>query len=196
MLQNSLFSGMNVHNMNVNFNFKGMPDLPLPMNQQITNQQPINNALLPQVSQNPILLEDKTQTDYDHVLFAFENTYIDKGYTFHYIEPVNSFDDSLYDQQFIITDKEELYLPNTVAEIFYRYNENPPILTILDYKDVEGIMLDQIFHRTVLLTKKYNFDSFFLVLETSGAMLPGEPFHTKFDKSKGLFKKEIYSIKI
>ena len=72
----------------------------------------------------------------------------------------------------------------------------PPIVTILDIQENEGYIFDDIMIHVEYYCKLNNINNFFLVLEESGEMVEGEPFTVKFRDDKGLFKKEIYNIKI
>lgn len=192
-----LFSGMNVSNMNVNFNFGG-------------NQQPIQNPfnnnnygnLIGQPS-NGLLLENKNNNP---IKFNFDKTYIDSSYTFVIGDdfdtskkPAKEFD--TFHDYYLVTEYAGQHgykhKPNLFAEIVNRKDKNPPIVTLLDYEEIENKgLIDLVLFNAKLLAKYYKHEKFFIVFETSGVAEDGEPFFVTFSKTKALFKKEIYSIKI
>lgn len=196
---NSLFNGLNVSNMNVNVNFNH-PGFSNMMNKP----QNMNNLAIPgHNSVNTPLLENRYNSS---ILYKFDQIYINTSYElminidFKCNKPKKEFE-SLNDRytvtQFI---GEKGYKPisedkEIIGEVVNRKEKYPPIVIILDQESIEERkILDQIIYNGFLIGKYYNHNSFFLVLETSGSKENGEPFTTTFNKEKGLFKKEIFSI--
>jgi len=194
---NSLFGGGNTHiaNMNVHFNMNGVSP-------SLQGNMPVNGQQIPYNKGNQFLLGNNSK----NMLYTFDKIYIDSEYKLQ-IDPSYDTDkrpkgefDKLNDR-YTVTEFQGQngykHIPNIVGEIINRKEKNPPIVILLDWEDVEDkAIIDQILFNTFLLAKKYKHDIFFMVLETSGSVEPGEPYLTSFSKLKGLFKKEVYLIHI
>lgn len=193
-----LFSGMNVNSMSVNVNFNN----PYP-SQHTKNGMYNGNSFLPNMGNSNQLCIEQPKYVENEMLYKFKNISIDCDYKLSISE---KYDISNKPEEecetlnnfYIVSDYagEHGYVENIIGEITNRRKDNPPILTILDYEGVENKeIIDQMIFHTVLLGKHYKFDKFFMVLETSGTLEDGEPFTVTFSKEKGLFKKEVYSIR-
>lgn len=190
----NLFNGSQIHSMSVNFNING-------------NNLPHHLKTFGVSNQNNNMMIEGPKTSY---LYTFKNVFIDNNYTLVIsddydkdVRPKGEFD-TLNNYYFVSTfPGQNAYIkyseesPFTIAEIINRKDSLPPILTIVDHESFENKeIIDQILFNTLLLTRIYKHKNFFIVFETSGTKEVGEPFTTSFDKTKGLFKKEIYSINI
>lgn len=193
----NLFNGSNIHNMSVNFNITGGN------NGNGSSLFPLSRSNYGIPAQNNLLLSGPN----NNILYSFKNIVINSDYNIiisdeydKNMRPKGEFD-TLNDYYFVSeysgqnSYKRDKDQPNIIGEIINRKDKFPSIVTLLDYESVENKeIIDQILFNSILLSKVYKHKNFFLIFETSGSKEFGEPCTVTFDKNKGLFKKEIYSI--
>lgn len=204
----NLFSGMNIHEMNVNFNFGNNMDMfnPNTRKEHVPMLGNPSNPVLPGTTPMQIPYQSENVEVQDIPLMTFGKILINNKYELQFS---NDFDfktkpikeESPMNKNYFIThmgdDPDYFQYSDLVGEITNRKNDYPPILKLLDHDRFEDKeKLDQMIYHTSLLSTFYEFNSFFLIIEESGDMLEGDPEPTTFDCNKSLFRKTIYSISI
>lgn len=202
----SLFGGMNVHSMSVNFNM-GQGGLPIDagVNGMHINH---NNMMLPNnqpVVDNLRLIGNESSVEtVEAITYMFDDVYIDGSYNIHFRsrfdmkknKPKGEFK-ALNDSYCVSVELEDIgeWYEGKFGEVITRDGKYPPILYLLDYlKEEDLAKVDQMIYHTMLLAKHYNHNSFFIVFEESGIKEIGEPHMTVLNPMTALCSMVVRSI--
>jgi len=204
----SLF-GPNLGHQNVNFNFsQGGAGMPFGFANQANQQLPPSDSqMLLEGCVVDFLLEGESlnvSKDYE-TIYGSKPIYYEVEKTFDNgdMEYINQIED---DNTYFIVDvdmhKED---PDSVPEsfggqhkafIFDRKDKFAPILTIIDPKEVDKKSIDRYLYHTIYIARRYQFDHFFLRIEVSGDLEPGDPEVCLLNINRCLVSRDCWKVSI
>jgi len=89
---------------------------------------------------------------------------------------------------------EDLFTGNRSARLVLRDKKAAPILYVLDKGKIKDESIDRILYHTLFFAKHFGHKYFFMIVEESGGLAPGEPEVCHLNHKAGLFRKTNYQI--